>query len=121
MKEEGDSIVFLRTVVPGATDKSYGIHVAKLAGVPREVITRSKEILKVIEMETVIEPLGKNESKKQKNRQKYTQLIFFDSPGKEASEKDPLLEELEGLDLDAITPLEALNKLVEYQKMLREC
>ena len=121
VKEEGDSVVFLRTVVPGATDKSYGIHVAKLAGVPKEVITRSKEILKAIEMETVIDPLGKNESKKQKNRQKYTQLIFFDSPGKEAPEKDPLLEEIEGLDLDAITPLEALNKLVEYQKMLREC
>lgn len=121
VKEEGDSVVFLRTVVPGATDKSYGIHVAKLAGVPKEVITRSKEILKVIEMETVIDPLGKNESKKQKNRQKYTQLIFFDSTGKEAPEKDPLLEELEGLDLDVITPLEALNKLVEYQKRLREC
>jgi len=121
VKEEGDSVVFLRTVVPGATDKSYGIHVAKLAGVPKEVITRSKEILTAIEMETVIDPLGKNESKKQKNRQKYTQLIFFDSPGKEAPEKDPLLEELEGLDLDAITPLEALNKLVEYQKRLGEC
>ncbi len=121
VKEEGDSVVFLRTVVPGATDKSYGIHVAKLAGVPKEVITRSKEILKAIEMETVIDPLGKNESKKQKNRQKYTQLIFFDSPGKEVPEKDPLLEEIEGLDLDAITPLEALNKLVEYKKRLREC
>jgi DNA mismatch repair protein MutS len=112
VKEEGDSITFLRTVVPGATDKSYGIHVAKLAGVPEEVIRRAREILKAIEKEAVIEPLSG--SKTARRSQKYTQLIFFDTPDK----KDPLLEEIKGLDINTITPVEALNMLVEYQKRL---
>lgn len=114
VKEEGDSITFLRTVVPGATDKSYGIHVARLAGVPEVVIKRANEILRVIESEAVIDPMGRPKSKKRS--QKYTQLIFFDEPSKE----DPLLEEIKALDMNAMTPIDALNKLAKYQRRLSE-
>ena len=134
VKEEGDSVVFLRTVVPGATDKSYGIHVAKLAGVPQLVVSRAKEILQAIEREAVIEPLGENNRKKRKTP-KYTQLIFFDGlqgeeqngvelKTDEVGRSDPLSEELfeeiTGLDLNTISPIEALNRLAEYQKRLQD-
>ncbi len=151
VKEEGDSVVFLRTVVPGATDRSYGIHVAKLAGVPEEVVSRAREILREIEKEAVIEPLGNNGARSRNKGPKYTQLIFFneprarsedgddkDSDDKDSDDKDgfdaedhtgdgpildengDLLSEIRDIDLNALTPIEALNRLSEYQKRLRE-
>lgn len=124
VKEEGDSVVFLRTVVPGATDRSYGIHVAKLAGVPEEVVSRAKEILREIEKEAVIEPLGNNGAGSRNKGPKYTQLMFFDEPGagSESCDEmgDSLLDEIRDIDLNALTPIEALNRLSEYQKRLRE-
>ena len=123
VKEEKGTITFLRTVVPGATDKSYGVHVARLAGVPESVTRRADEILKEIEKEAVIEPLSRNNRLKRASR--YTQLIFFEGQG--GNEKilakpklDPILEEITGLDLDSLTPREALNRLAEYQKRYRE-
>jgi DNA mismatch repair protein MutS len=140
VKEEGDSVVFLRTVVPGATDRSYGIHVAKLAGVPVEVVSRAKEILREIEREAVIEPLG-NGPRSRKKGPKYTQLIFFDEPRARSGEGDDkeggdedgfmvegppvldengdLLSEIRDIDLNALTPIEALNRLSGYQKRLK--
>jgi DNA mismatch repair protein MutS len=140
VKEEGDSVVFLRTVVPGATDRSYGIHVAKLAGVPVEVVSRAKEILREIEKEAVIEPLG-NGPRSRKKGPKYTQLIFFDEPRARSGEGDDkeggdedgfmvegppvldengdLLSEIRDIDLNALTPIEALNRLSGYQKRLK--
>jgi DNA mismatch repair protein MutS len=124
VKEEKGTITFLRTVVPGATDKSYGVHVARLAGVPEAVTRRADQILKEIEKEAVIEPLAG--SKKGKKSSKYTQLIFFDQPGGEPvlQEKqvlaDPVAEEIQRLDLDCMTPREAHSKLAEYQKRMRE-
>lgn len=123
VKEEGGTITFLRSVVPGATDKSYGVHVAKLAGVPEAVIKRANEVLKEIEGETVIDPLAG--SKRGRKSSKYTQLIFFDQPGGEPSlqekqiHSDPVAEQILRLDLDSMTPREAHNKLAEYQKMLK--
>jgi DNA mismatch repair protein MutS len=108
-------------VVPGATDKSYGVHVARLAGVPEAVTKRAEEILKQIESEAVIEPLSR--TKRGRRSAKYTQLIFFDSPSVGALQpqtKDPVLEDILGLDIDSLTPRDALNRLAEYQKMLRE-
>lgn len=144
VKEEGESVVFLRTVVPGATDRSYGIHVAKLAGVPEEVVARATKILKEIERDAVIEPLG-NGPRSRKKGPKYTQLIFFDEPGARAREDDDkegcegddrdgflvegpsisddscdLLDEIRDLDLDVLTPLEALNMLSGYRERLRD-
>ncbi len=123
VKEERGTITFLRTVVPGATDKSYGVHVARLAGVPEAVTRRADEILKEIEKEAVIEPLSKGSRLKKASR--YTQLIFFEGPGEgekilAASKLDPILEEIMGLDLDSLTPRDALNRLAEYQKRHRE-
>jgi DNA mismatch repair protein MutS len=124
VKEEGGSITFLRSVVPSATDKSYGVHVAKLAGVPEAVIKRANEVLREIESETVIDPLAG--SKRGRKSSKYTQLIFFDQPGGEPGlqekeiHSDPVAEEILRLDLDSMTPREAHNKLAEYQKILKE-
>jgi DNA mismatch repair protein MutS len=123
VKEEKGNITFLRTVVPGATDKSYGVHVARLAGVPDEVTKRADEILKEIEKEAVIEPLSK--TKRGRKSSKYTQLIFFDTPAIEdkilqPQSQDPVLEDIRNLDVDSLTPRDALNRLAEYQKILRE-
>jgi DNA mismatch repair protein MutS len=126
VKEEGGTITFLRSVVPGATDKSYGVHVAKLAGVPDAIIKRANEVLKEIERETVIDPLAG--SKKGRRSSKYTQLIFFNQPGGEPGLKekemqahsDPVAEDILSLDLDSMTPREAHSKLTDYQKRLLE-
>jgi DNA mismatch repair protein MutS len=131
VKEEKGNITFLRTVVPGATDKSYGVHVARLAGVPESVTRRADQILKEIEKEAVIEPLSGN--KKLRKSSQYTQLIFFDAPapeGKEAKGKtemilrpqkdDVILQDIQALDIDSMTPIQALSCLAEYQKRLGE-
>jgi len=96
--------------VPGATDKSYGVHVAKLAGVPEAVIKRANEVLRRLKSETVIDPLAG--SKRGRKSSKYIQLIFFDQPGGEpslqekADTSDPVAEEILRLDLDSMTPRE---------------
>ena len=135
VKEEGDTVIFLRTVVPGATDRSYGIHVAKLAGVPEEVVARAKEILREIEREAVIEPLV-GSPRRRRGGPKYTQLIFFQEPKPRAEGEDGpgfmgkghaptdggvgILKEMRDLDLNGLTPIEAINKLSEYQRRLME-
>jgi len=124
VKEERGTITFLRTVVPGATDKSYGVHVARLAGVPEAVTKRADEVLKQIEKEAVVEPLAG--SKRGRKSSKYTQLIFFDQPSGEPRlqekqmQSDPVMEEIIGLDLDSMTPREAHSKLAECQERLKE-
>ena len=131
VKEEKGTITFLRTVVPGATDKSYGVHVARLAGVPEAVTRRADQILKEIEKEAVIEPLSGN--KKLRKSSQYTQLIFFDAPapdGKEAEGKtemilrpqkdDVIMQDILALNIDSLTPIQALSCLAEYQKRLGE-
>ena len=127
VKEEKGNITFLRTVVPGATDKSYGVHVARLAGVPEAVTKRADQILKEIEKEAVIEPLSGN--KKSGKSSRYTQLIFFDAPSHDGNEAgmilqpqkdDPILQEIRAMDIDSLTPLQALSCLAEYQKRLGE-
>lgn len=124
VKEEKGTITFLRTVVPGATDKSYGVHVARLAGVPQAVTRRADEILRQIEREAEIDPLAG--SKKGRKASRYTQLIFFDQPDGEPElrekqvQSDPVAEEILRLDLDSMTPREAHAKLGEYQRRLME-
>ncbi len=104
VKEEGSDLVFLRKIIPGATDKSYGIHVARLAGVPLKVTQRAKEILKEVENGSAIRGAGSA---------RYTQLVLFEP---EAPKESPLIEELKKLNVDAMTPLEALNALAELKK-----
>jgi DNA mismatch repair protein MutS len=108
VKEEGNDLVFLRKIIPGATDKSYGIHVARLAGVPMKVTQRAKEILKEVENGSGIR--GKDSAK-------YTQLMLF---GSEEKKESPVVEELKKLNVDAMTPLEALNALAELRKKAGE-
>jgi DNA mismatch repair protein MutS len=106
VKEEGNDLVFLRKIIPGATDRSYGIHVARLAGVPLKVTQRAKEILKEVESASVI---GRG-----KDSTKYTQLMLFDADNTE--KESPVVEELKKLNVEAMTPLEALNALAELKK-----
>ena len=103
--EEGDRVVFLYKVVPGGADRSYGIHVAQLAGLPRPVIYRAEEILEKLEAEarSPISPKRIAETR---------QLSLFVTT-------DPVLEELKKLDVESLTPLEAITKLYELQKQTK--
>lgn len=106
VKEESGNIIFLYKIRPGATDKSYGIHVASLAGVPREVLDRAKEILEELEKDEMLS------QKKIPTKRQRLQLSLFEL------EPHPVLEEIKNLDLTHLTPLEALNKLKELQDKL---
>ncbi len=109
VKEEGSDLVFLRKIIPGATDRSYGIHVARLAGVPLKVTQRAKEILKEVENGSAI-TRGKDSAR-------YTQVVLFGTDDKKDS---PVVEELKKLNVDAMTPLEALNALAAMKKKTGE-
>jgi DNA mismatch repair protein MutS len=105
--EEGDNVVFLRKIVPGGADRSYGIHVAELAGLPKAVIGRAQEILKKLEEGSTRVPgdVGRDSSAQQ--------LPLF------GMASHPVLEKLTELDLTTMTPLEALNKLYELQQTVQ--
>jgi DNA mismatch repair protein MutS len=126
VKEEGHELVFLRKIVPGATDKSYGIHVARLAGVPEKVIERANEILTELERENVLEEAEdseKGKKKKSKATARYTQMMLFD-PGcgggvpAQVNRPGPVEAALKKLNVDEMTPIEALNKLHELKRLL---
>jgi DNA mismatch repair protein MutS len=102
--EEAGKVVFLHQIVPGGADRSYGIHVAQLAGLPRPAIARAEEILKELEGAQ-----GGREASAEVPRQ----LAFF-------PDVDPLLEELRNLDLASMTPLEAISRLYDWQKKYRK-
>jgi DNA mismatch repair protein MutS len=101
--EEAGKVIFLHKIVPGGVDKSYGIHVAQLAGLPRSVLHRAREVLDELETN------GRQGKSVKRPREPAPQLPLFE--GKSAVE-----EELKSLDLDGLTPLEALNKLYELKK-----
>ena len=110
VKEKGQTIVFLRKIIEGGADRSYGIQVAQLAGLPKEVILRSKEIMAQLEAEKHLQAkLERNE-----------QLSFGDDLlGDQSLAKDhAVLRALLELDLDSITPLDALMQLSEWKKEL---
>ena len=98
--EEGDKVVFLHKVVPGGADRSYGIHVAQLAGVPRPVIHRAEELL---------EELESGEFRPGTEPARSHQPVLF-------AQEHPVIEALRSLDVPAMTPLEAINRLYELQK-----
>ena len=109
--EEGGKVVFLYKIVPGGVDRSYGIHVAQLAGLPKSVVHRAHEVLEELEGDS----RRKVETVKTRKRRKEVaqQLTFF-------GQKSPVAEELEKLDINSLTPLEALTKLYELQKKAGE-
>jgi DNA mismatch repair protein MutS len=105
VRETGGKVVFLHRLEPGGTDRSYGIHVAELAGLPREVVTRANEVLKTLEGEHRVVPGGAAPDPDP------GQLpLFVDAP------PDPALTALRNLDLDSLTPLQALNTLADLQR-----
>jgi DNA mismatch repair protein MutS len=101
--EEKDRVVFLRRILPGGADQSYGIHVAQLAGLPRPVIHRAEEILEELEQE------ARAPGSTRRTVQVH-QLPLF-------ATRNPVLDELEELDVSAMTPLEAISKLYELKKL----
>ena len=110
VKEAGNGIVFLRKVEPGAADRSYGIEVAKLAGLPNQVIERAREVLAEHESaeQRVTDLLASDETRPQPP----AQLTIF------TPLSQPVLEKLRELDLNRLTPLEALNLLAELKKQV---
>ncbi len=109
---DGEGIVFLHKIVPGGTDKSYGIHVARLAGVPRPVVERSREILSELQRgfarESHSPQMARTRTKKD------AQLTLFRDPAEE------IAEELSRLDANALTPLQALEQIARWRKRLTE-
>jgi len=103
--EEGDRVVFLRKIVPGGADRSYGIHVAQLAGLPKPVVRRAEEILKNLEQEVQRSPAGALT----RSIAEVQQLTFFPA-------RHPVLDEIMALDVSSMSPLEAINRLYELQK-----
>jgi len=112
--EEGGEVTFLYKIVPGGVDKSYGIHVAKLAGLPKSVVHRAQEVLEDLEGDSRT-ALARRSLKGRRRRKEVVpqQLPLLE-------QKSPLMEELEKLDIDSLTPLEAITKLYELQKKSRE-
>jgi DNA mismatch repair protein MutS len=114
--EEGDSVVFLRQVVRGGADRSYGIHVAKLAGIPPAIVRRAREILSELEagsgaqdrdhrrasMRSAASPAPAN-----------IQMTLF-------AESNAVVDALKGMDVESLSPLEAITKLFELQRLAKE-
>ena len=109
VKEKGEDIIFLRKIVKGGTDESYGVHVAKLAGVPQAVTKRANEILKSIERKNV---LNNKKIEKQDKNQAEGQLTMYNFKLAE------LAHELDKVDVNTLTPIEALNTLVKIKEKM---
>ena len=109
VKEKGEDIIFLRKIVKGGTDESYGVHVAKLAGVPQTVTKRANEILKSIERKNV---LNNKKLEKQEKGVADGQLTMFNYKLAE------IAHELDKVDVNELTPIEALNTLVKIKEKM---
>lgn len=101
---DGD-IVFLRKIIAGKADRSYGIHVAKLAGLPQEVVGRAQTVLSQLERPEASPTVSASDPPRQ--------------PAQTLPLPHPLIEEVKQIDLFSITPLDALNRLAELQRMAR--
>ena len=110
VKETGKDVIFLRRLVPGATDRSYGIHVARRAGIPRKVTDRAAEILTSVQ---------KGEDGGAGRPKRYTQVLFVDAPEQEPR-NETVIKELMDLKPDGLTPIQALEALYVLQKRVRE-
>ena len=107
VKKRGDDITFLRRIIPGGADDSYGIEVAKLAGVPQSIIKRAKEILAELESgksdTVVVEKVNSNDD---------MQMSLL------SSTQSPVIDKLKEADLNTLTPIEAMNLLYELKSMI---
>ena len=109
VKEDAEKIIWLRKIMPGGTDRSYGIQVARLAGLPQEVIERAKEVLWQLEGNGSTKGMLPLNAATEK-----VQLTLFEA------EPNPVLLEIEKIDVDALSPIEAITKLYDIQNKLKE-
>lgn len=113
VREQADDVIFLHKIVPGAADKSYGIHVAQLAGVPRTVLDRAKVILQTLESDHV-DDTGKTRVPERRTKKKQEfQLSLFET------EEHPVLGELRQLNVNELTPMAALQELHRLREQLK--
>ena len=105
VKKRGDQMIFLRKIVPGATDDSYGIEVAKLAGIPNVVISRAREILQELEEEGVVQPSVQV-------KEPEDQVSMLDLTGQQ------IISALSAITVETLTPIEAMNELYKLKKLL---
>lgn len=112
VKEAGNQVIFLRKLIPGGTEHSFGIHVAEMAGMPKSIVKRSSEILKEMEKSQKDNNLAKPVGEISRNREGF-QLSFFQLD-------DPVLkairDKIKNIDINNLTPVEALNKLNEIKR-----
>lgn len=122
VKEKGDDIVFLRKIVKGGADKSYGIQVAKLAGLPDSVVERAKELVEQLSANDITETVKnisvdtetRHHKKQHLDEVDMTQISLFDTV-----KDDDIIDELKNIDIGNMTPLDALNKLYQLQNKVR--
>lgn len=127
VQESGEDIVFLRKIIKGGADKSYGIQVARLAGVPDKVLKRAQEIVNELTendivdrtKEIAVKSTTKKSVAKEPAKEKEQQMSIFDGFANMPSTEDILLE-LRDLDMNALTPMEAMNKLYQIQQKVKE-
>ncbi len=110
VKEKGEDVIFLRKIVAGGTDESYGVHVAKLAGVPQDVVKRSKDILRSLERKSI---LGKKKQEKENKKIAEGQLDMYNYKLAE------LAHEIDKVNLNELTPIDALNILVKMKDKIK--
>jgi DNA mismatch repair protein MutS len=113
VKEDGDKITFLRKIIPGGADRSYGIHVASLAGIPEQILQNAKSILRTLELE------------KAQHRPQTEQITLFaqEEPIQtvEVVNRIPeVVEELAAVNVNNLTPMDAMNLLFQLQKKAQE-
>jgi len=110
--EHGEDVIFLRKIMPGGADKSYGVHVARLAGVPAPVVARAHEIQARLEVSDINqETISSNILEKKKKEARQTDMFHL--------AQDDLIEELQNLDVLSVTPMDALNILFRLREKAR--
>jgi DNA mismatch repair protein MutS len=107
-----DEVVFLHKILPGGTDKSYGLHVAKLAGIPKTILNRSKEILEELESTFQKEATGEHFSR-HKTKEPDQDTLFV-------QKHKSILEKLASTDVNNLTPIEAINLLNQIKNEMNE-
>jgi DNA mismatch repair protein MutS len=129
VKEQGEDIIFLRKIIKGGADKSYGIQVAKLAGVPEDVLHRAYEIADQltendinaagisVATKDLLNTVEVKHSKKSGKANTPGQLSLFGEPLEDYSE---IINEIKSMDISQMTPMNAMNKLYELQEMLKK-
>ena len=115
MKEHGEDVIFLRKIVRGGADKSFGVHVARLAGVPHPVIVRAHEIQARLDVSDINQnTIGQNILGEDLQPRKNEQVDLFEY------QKTEIINELQNIDVMALTPMDAINKLFLLREKARK-